>query len=102
MSGLIILTTSFFLALTGFSPVVALPTGVTGPTGPVQVAIGPQGGTSTRDLSDKGLTGPVGVIGSLGLVGPLDLPGLLAHLVLTEPTERTALTAPTGKTEPRG
>jgi len=62
--------TASVLALSGFANSAALPEYVTGPPGPVTVAVGPQGGTETPDLSDEGLTGPEGLIGSLGLVGP--------------------------------
>lgn len=66
----LILSTASVLVLSGFAASAALPAFVTGPPGPVSVAAGPQGGTVTPDLSDEGLTGPVGLIGSFGLVGP--------------------------------
>ncbi|MEY3310111.1 MAG: virus Bxz2 [Actinomycetota bacterium] len=62
--------TALVLGLSGFANSAALPEYVTGPIGPVRVAVGPQGATATPDLSDEGLTGPEGLIGSLGPVGP--------------------------------
>ena len=58
---------AFFLVLTGFSPVLSLPSAVAGPAGPIQAALGPQGGTTTPDPSDEGTTGPQGLLGSNGL-----------------------------------
>lgn len=75
-SGVVIAAISLSLALTGFSQVPSLPLGITGPTGPVSVAIGPQGGTATPDLSDEGTIGPVGLLGSSGITGPIGPQGL--------------------------
>jgi hypothetical protein len=61
---------AFFLTLTGFSQVVSLPSAVAGPEGPIKVALGPQGGTTTPDLSDEGTTGPQGLLGSDLTAGP--------------------------------
>ncbi len=82
-----------FIVLTGFTRVVALPTGVAGPPGPVAVAIGPQGSTQTPDLSDQGATGPQGLLGSVLVAGPRGPKG---------DTGATGATGPMGPTGPAG
>lgn len=92
----LIMALSFFLALTGFSPVHSLPTSVLGPTGPTQYAIGPQGGTTTPDPSDEGKTGPQGLLGSELPVGPQGPKGD------TGPAGAIGLTGPVGPQGPMG
>jgi len=90
---------AFFLVLTGFSPVLSLPSAVAGPAGPIQVALGPQGGTTTPDPSDEGTTGPQGLIGSELVVGP---PGPKGDPGATGATGGIGLTGPTGPQGPMG
>jgi len=85
-----------FIVLTGFTAVVALPTDVAGPPGPVTVAIGPQGSTQTPDLSDQGATGPQGLLGSVLVPGPQGPKGD------TGATGATGATGPMGPTGPAG
>lgn len=75
-AGVVLAAISISLALSGFSQVTSLPEGITGPTGPVTLAIGPQGGTITPELSDEGTIGPVGLLGSRGPMGPVGPQGI--------------------------
>ena len=96
MSLTIIGVITAFIVLTGFTRVVALPTDIVGPPGPVAVAIGPQGSTQTPDLSDQGATGPQGVLGSVLVAGPQGPKGD------TGATGATGATGPMGPTGPAG
>jgi hypothetical protein len=66
----ILVAVTFFILLTGFARVVPLPIGIVDPSGSVSVAVCPQGGSQTPDLSDQGATGPQGLLGSVLAVGP--------------------------------
>lgn len=94
--------TASVLALSGFANSAALPEYVTGPPGPVTVAVGPQGGTETPDLSDEGLTGPEGLIGSLGLVGPQGPIGQIGPSGAQGIQGFEGLTGPMGPVGPQG
>ena len=90
---------AFFLTLTGFSQVVSIPSAVAGPAGPIKVALGPQGGTTTPDLSDEGTTGPQGLLGSDLNAGP---EGPKGDTGATGATGTTGATGQTGKTGAQG
>ncbi len=92
----IVVSFVLFMLLTGFTRVVSLPTDIAGPPGPIQVAIGPQGGTQTPDLSDEGATGPQGLLGSVLVPGPQGPKGD------TGATGATGATGPMGPTGPQG
>lgn len=93
---------AFFLVLTGFSPVLSLPAEVAGPAGPIQAALGPQGGTTTPDPSDEGTTGPQGLLGSELIVGPQGPQGEPGATGATGETGAIGLTGPTGPQGPMG
>jgi hypothetical protein len=91
-----------FIVLTGFTMVVALPTDIAGPPGPVAVAIGPQGSTQTPDLSDQGATGPQGLLGSVLIPGPQGPKGDPGANGATGATGATGPMGPAGPAGPAG
>jgi hypothetical protein len=91
-----------FIVLTGFTVVVALPTDIAGPPGPVAVAIGPQGSTQTPDLSDQGATGPQGLLGSVLIPGPQGPKGDPGANGATGATGATGPMGPAGPAGPAG
>ena len=93
---------AMFMVLTGFTRAVSLPTTVIGPPGPVAVAVGPQGGTQTPDLSDEGATGPQGLLGSVLVAGPPGPKGDPGANGATGATGQTGATGATGATGPMG
>jgi hypothetical protein len=95
LAGLVLLMT-----LTGFTPVASLPSDVVGPPGPVAVAVGPQGGTQTPDLSDEGVTGPQGLLGSILIQGPAGPKGDTGDTGPTGPQGETGPIGPEGPTGP--